>query len=204
MSAVITSPAQVVNLALSRIGYKKRIGNLYEGSEASKKALDIYAQTRDQLLRDGNWQFARRDAQLVLLKQAPAGGYVTTPWSTAYPPPPWRYEYTYPSDCLKVRNIKAQQIFANFLPRAVNFSVYNDSAYSPARKVILCDVGPTAIATYAAQVTNPASWEATFVEALAAELGKLLAPALDTLDAAKMAAVDAAVTNAKAAEENQG
>lgn len=204
MSAVVTSPAQVVNLALARIGYKKRIGNLFDGSDASKKALDVYGQTRDQMLRDGNWQFARRDAQLTLLKQAPAEGYVATAWTTAYPPPPWLYEYTYPSDCLKVRNIKAQQIFANYTPKAVNFSVYNDTAYSPARKVILCDVGPTAIITYAAQVTNPATWEATFVDDLAAELGKLLAPALAGLDGAKMAAVDAAMTTAKAAEENQG
>ena len=38
--------ADMVNLALRRVGYKLRVGNLYDGSMAAKMALDVYAQTR--------------------------------------------------------------------------------------------------------------------------------------------------------------
>lgn len=206
MTTVLSTPASLVNNALGRTGYKKRIGNLLDGSEAAKKALDLFGQTRDDLLRAGNWQFARRDLQMVLLKEAPAD-YVSVPWTLIYPPPPWRFEYEWPVDCLKVRNIKAQQSFVNFDPKNVNFSTYNDNdpTLDPTpRKTILCDVGPTAILTYTGQVVDPAQWETTFVEAFCAELGRRLAPALMGLDASKAAAADALFETQAAKQEAQG
>lgn len=128
MPASVTSPADVLNLTLRRIGYKLRVASLYDGSEAATACLDIYAQTRDDLLRDGDWDFAQRNVTMTLLKAAPTGGYFPpTQWNeTDYPPWPWLYSYTYPSDCLKVRKVKAAPMFmVNMSPQPSNYSVVN-------------------------------------------------------------------------------
>lgn len=157
-----------------------RIGSLYEGSASSKIALDIYGQTRDDLMRVGDFGWARGDVALGLLKSAPVGGYVPPAvWSNTYPPLPWQFEYTYPDDCLKVRAIRATDIFIpNFDPQPVVFDTPNDNSYTPARKVIVCNV-PNAILVYTRQVTNPTLWEASFTEQLVDALSTRLAPAVN-------------------------
>ncbi len=204
MTASVTSPADLVNVALRRIGYKLRIGNLYDGSEAAKIALDIYAQTRDEFLRQDDLDFAERNLTMTLLKQAPPGGYVPPlMWSTAYPSLPWLFEYVYPSDCLKVRAIRGQTVYVlDFDPQPVVFMVENDNSYSPPQKVILCNV-PNAILTYTGQITDLTTWEADSVEAFAAILGRRLAPALVGLNAAKLA-VDDEQSAMMIAEKEQG
>ena len=187
MATGLSSPADVVNLALGRIGFKGRVGSLYDGSMAAKLALTFYSQTRDQLIRDGNWAFAERIAEGVLLKSAPQSGYNPgVPWSPTYPALPWFYEYVYPSDCLKVRSMRPQAIYIpNFVPQYNVFSEENDNSYNPPVKVILCNV-PNAIITYAGQVTDPTTWEASFIEAFSAALGRRLAPGLVGLESAKL------------------
>lgn len=197
---VLTSPEDIVNAALSRIGVKMRVGSLQEGSEAAKVALDNYGQTRDDLLREGEWGFARRDATLTLLKTG-LNSYAGVTWDPAtYPPLPWKYEYTYPSDCLKVRSIRpAASILPDFDPQPVVFDTPNDNAYTPARKVIVCNVGPVAILTYTGQVTNPATWETTFVEAMIAAMAERMEPALAKQQAPQVEAVKEQVAEARAA-----
>jgi hypothetical protein len=194
MTVSITSPEGVINLALARIKYPYRIGSIWEGSRAAKAALDCYGQTRDDILRTNDWPFARRDISLTLLKQAPAGGYIPPlAWSEAlYPPIPWQYEYTFPSDGLRVRSIRNQDLFlVNYDPREHRFSVTNDNSYTPAQKTIVTNVGPVAIATYTGRLTDPSTFDADFVEALAEELGRRLASVLTDMEAAKVAAENA-------------
>lgn len=197
----LSSPADVLNLTLARIGYKgPRIASLYEGSIAAKVALDVYSETRDEMLRNGDWGFAERNVNLTLLKQAPAGGYFpTNQWNgTNNPPPPWRFEYTYPADCLKVRSVKAVPLFVmDFDPQPNLFAVENDVYFTPSQKVILCNV-QNAQLVYTGQITDPQLWEADFVNAFSAELGLRLAPTLASMDAAKFAAADAAQSTAQA------
>lgn len=197
MVASVSSPADVINLALVRIGYKKRIGDLYDGSEAAKHALTIYAQTRDEMLRQFGWGFAERSVTMTLLKQAPPGGYVPpVTWSTAYPVLPWRYEYAYPDDCLEVRSVRqVPALLFNPDPQAQLFSVDNDYSLSPPAKVVLCNIA-NAVLVYTGQITDPTTWEADFVEAFAAALGRRLAPSLVGLDPAKMEAQDEAAAKA--------
>lgn len=204
MPASVTSPADVVNLALQRIGYKGRVGNLYDGSAAANDALDIYAQTRDELLRQNDWGFAERNLVLTLLKQAPAAYIPPTVWDPAqYPPPGWLFEYGYPGDCLKVRCVKAVPLFQpNFDPQPNVYSIANDNTFVPPRKVILCNV-PAAVLTYTGQVFEPSAWETDFVEAFAAALGRRLAPALVSMEAAKLIAADEAAAK-QVAEMEQG
>lgn len=204
MPSSIQSPEDVVNLALARIGFKGRIGSIFEGSAAAKKALDIYAQTRDELLRQFDWGFAERNLDLTLLKTAPAGGYIPPiTWNSTYPPLPWFFEYAYPLDCLKVRAVKATPIFIpEFDPQPNVFSVENDNALTPSAKVILCNI-PGAVLTYTGQITDPTAWEADFAEALAASLGRRLAPTLANADIAKAEASDEISSTAEA-ESEQG
>ena len=202
----VTNPADVVNEALTRIGYKGRfVGNLYDGSTAAKIALQIYGQTRDTMQRDNDYGFCERNISLTLLKQAPAAGYFPpNVWSGATnPPPPWMFEYGYPSDCLKVRSVKPVPLFvSNFDPRPNVFAVENDNYFTPAQKVILCDV-PSAMAVYTGRVTDPTTWEADFAEAFIDALGRRLAPTLANLDAAKFeAAIEGIET--KVAAETEG
>ncbi len=186
MVASLTTATDMVNLALARIGYKKRLGSLWDGSEAAKLALTIYGQTRDQLIREGEWEFAERILIMTLLKTAPDGGYAVTPWSTAYPALPWRFSYEYPEDCLKVRAIRKTPAFVtNYAPAYNIYSIDNDNSFTPPKRVILCNV-QDAILTYAGRVTDPTNWDPDFTEALSAALARRLAPSLAGLDAAKM------------------
>jgi hypothetical protein len=202
MSAVVQSVADIVNLSLVRIGYKKSIGNLYDGSEASRVALRIYGQTRDALIRDGDWDFAERNIAMTLLKQAPANGYVPpVVWSSAYPPIPWFFEYAYPADCLKDRAVKGTPlVLPNFDPQPNVYSVDNDTAFNPAQRVILCNV-PNALLVYAGQVTDPTTMSVDFIELLAAALGRRLAPALTSLQTAQMEGADEKVSAEEAGME---
>lgn len=192
MVASVQSPADVVNLVLVRIGHTMRIGNLYDGSMAAKKALDIYAQTRDELLRMQDWGFAENAISMTLLKQAPPGGYIPPiSWSPIYPPLPWAYEYQYPSDCLKVKSVRPVPLFIPvFDPQPYVFDINIDNSLTPASRVILCNVGPEAVLTYTFQATDPTQWDVDFVEAMAASLARRLAAGLSGIDDEKLEGAD--------------
>lgn len=202
MVSSVNSPADVANLVIRRLGYKITVGSLLDGSAAAKAFLDVYGQTRDALLREGDWGFAERNAVMNVLKQAPVGGYIPPlVWSSAYPPLPWLFEYEYPDDCLRVRSVKPTPIlFPNMDPQPYVFSIDNDPSLSPPQKVILCNV-PQAILVYAARVTDPQNWEADFTETLVAALARRLAPTLASPDFAKFEAQDEQVAGRIAANE---
>ena len=200
---VVKSPADMVNMGLRRIGYKLRVGSLYDGSNAAKVALDIYSQTRDELFAASDYGFCERNVNLTLLKSAPANGYFPpNNWNPATnPPPPWLFEYTYPADCLKVRAVKPQPTFVlDPDPQPWVFAVENDVGYDPPAKVILCNVA-NALLVYTGQVTDPLDWEPGFVEEFAAALAERLAPQLANLDAAKLEAADEQQEHQKSMQE---
>ena len=209
MTSSVQTVEDVCNQALGAIGFPKRIGSVYEGSKAAKAALDVYAQTRDELLRKQAWGFAERNINMVLLKFAPAGGYnPVTPWTTAYPPVPWLFEYQYPLDCLKVRSVKPQPIFIpNFDPQPQVFDVINDNYLSPPAKAVVSNVA-NAIIVYTGQVTNVTLWEPLFVEALVDALAVKLAPKLGQLtqsgDAAEKEEKPTEAADTFTADINQG
>lgn len=171
MVASVQNPADIANLALRRIGYRLRVGSLYDGSQAASMILDIFGQTRDELLRMGNWNFAQGTIAATVLKSAP-DNYFDFPWTTDYPQPPWRFELAYPEDCLKVRALKPMPGFIfNPAPTAALFATANDATLSPPAQVILCNLDSPLI-VYTRRVTDPTSWEADFVEAFAAALAR--------------------------------
>lgn len=203
MSAVITTPEDIVNAALAKLKAPIRVGKLTEGSAPAKIALDTFGQTRDSLLREGDWGFARRDVNATLLKSAPAGGYFDTSWNrVTHPPLPWRFAYEYPSDCLKVRSLRPQPNFIpDFAPSPVLFDTPNTyilvDAVQTQVKCITCMV-PSAILTYTGQILDPALWEVGFVNAMIAAMAEILAPAIDP-QAQQVENVDQDVEEAQAA-----
>lgn len=198
MSAVITSPEDIVNIALRRIGYKIRVGSLMDGSMAASVALDLFGQTRDEMLRSGDYRFAQWTAPAVVQKTAPPN-YFDTPWTTAFPQLPWKFQVEYPSDCLKVRAIKPLPGFLfDPLPVENLFTEANDDTSTPPRKCILLNV-ENALIVYTRQVLEPATWDVDFVEALAATLSKKFIPQLANLQTANLAVRDEAVAVATAA-----
>lgn len=156
---MVTTVEDLCNSALQRIGYPLLIGNIYEGSRASRAALDFYGKTRDDLLRAKNYPFARRDVLLVAAGQ------------TA--PPPWLFEFTWPADCLRVRQIMPNSTgtFPVNDPQPILFTDFNDQRISPPAKAILSNTSP-AILIYTAQITDISTWDSNFTEALIAGMAR--------------------------------
>lgn len=156
-----TSPEDVVNASLDSIGWPRHVADLYEGSPAARVALQIYGFTRDSLLQSGEWPFAFREVLLVA-----AGG--------ATPPTPWAHEYSYPSDCLRVRYVRPGALTGGTRsndPQPVLFKTYNDQVLSPPALTILCDISPATL-LYVGKVTDPATWTPNFTNALVSALAK--------------------------------
>lgn len=205
MVASVQTPADLVNVALRKIGYKLRVGSLFEGSMAAKTALDIYGQTRDRLLRENDWGFAEGNVALTLLKSSPVGGYVPpTVWDpTVNPPIPWLFEYTRPADCLKIRSVKFTPLFVpNFDPQPRIFGEANDNTLSPPAQVILCNV-PNALLCYTRQVTDLTSWEPDTIDTFADALAKDLSKGLANLQTAQIVSAEGMQSKA-IAEKEQG
>ena len=176
--------ADIVNQGLRDGGVPFRIGDLYEGSEAARTALEIVGQARDELQRVADWSFNRGTVALTLLKGPPPdGGYnPNQPWSTIYPPPGFLYEFAYPADCLDLRAIIAPPgLMPDLDPLPALWRIDNDptpvvsgsppAAAGPPAKVILCNT-TSAIAVYRRRVTDPSLWEPGYIAALVASLGK--------------------------------
>jgi hypothetical protein len=220
-----TSVEDICNQSLRALGVRRRIGWLFEGSEAARAALEVYGQTRDELLRSQDWDFARRPVALVLLKgPPPPGGFnPSQPWSTAYPPPGWLYEYGYPSDAIEIAAIVPPPGFMpDRDPKPGRFRVDNDftlgggeiltgggavltgggavliggtgGVSASGTKVILTDVR-NAVAIYRAQVTDPSQWNAGFTAVMIERLAQKLSVALaQSLDLLKTTAAEGTAT----------
>lgn len=183
------SPADVANQALVRLGFKLSVGSLLDGSDHAKRILDVYGQTRDELLRSFDYDFAARTVALTLLKSAPVGGYFPPDlWNpVTHPPVGFNYEMAYPVDAIKIRSLIYQPLFTvNYDPQPVDFTEYNDNNYTPGQRTILTNV-PNAIALYTGRVTNPEVWDVAFADALASKLAEVIGPALVGLDGTKLA-----------------
>lgn len=191
-NTAIQSPADALNACLVRMGYKKRVGSLFDGSEAAQQALNVYAQCRDDVLRGFDYDFAMRSIALSLLKSAPVGGYFPpNAWNPATNPPMgFAFEYGFPADALKIRIVKPAALFpVNADPQFYAFTIANDNAFTPAQRVILSNV-PSAIANYTGQVTDLSTWDVAAVEELIAALARRLAGALMGMEALKAAMAD--------------
>lgn len=101
----MTSRTDIANRALAAIGTRSQIASLSEQSNEAINASIWIDTCRRQLLRMAPWNSCRNFNALTLICAAPgtpenptAG---TVMWQKGQPPPPWSYEYAYPSDCVR-------------------------------------------------------------------------------------------------------
>ena len=169
----------VCNAALDIIGYKRHIGNIFEGSMASRIALDVWAQTRDETLSATRPRWARKDSGMIVKRQAPADFYQSTNWNTTFPPFPYLFEYEYPPDCLVPLQVKARPFVASapWRPRYIPFREATDAVDET--NVILTNQA-NAVLTYIAQILDPSLWHDEFTALIIQSLAQKFAPLVPT------------------------
>ena len=94
-------PTDVANQALDAAAIDFTLGDIEEGTRPAQVCLRAYWTCLRQLLRGCPWDFARREAPLVLLGDATG----VTPNVGTMVPSGFIYAYAYPGDCARVRYI---------------------------------------------------------------------------------------------------
>lgn len=220
------SEVSICNRALQAIGTRTSITSLSEDSVEARNCNLIFADTRDEVLQMAFWNFARRTGYLSLLKSAPSTpsnpASTANQWSTAFPAPPWLYEYDYPNDCIQMQKI-VQQIQNYYVgtpyttggsptyPFSVGpgalFRASTDTDVSGDQHNVILTNQYQAIGQWTMRVTNPALFGAQFVEALVQALAAKLVIALSgqvALANTKFAQANAIITQARASDGNEG
>lgn len=192
----MTSKTDIANRALAALSARSTIVDVdTEQSPEAALVRTLYDPTRDTMLRAAPWGFAKKTAYLSLLKSAPGtpqNPSAATAWDPAtMPPPPWLYEYEYPSDCIMVRYIPGTanvdagttpQIFpyGNYVPSlgtlnsAVRFEIRSgQDTLGNAISTIVADVS-SALAVYVRRVDNENLWDVSFQEAMVLALATRL------------------------------
>jgi hypothetical protein len=163
------SSASVVNAALEQVAAQTQITSLSDGSPAALAASVIYIPTVQLMLRELDPNFARYTLALTL--------------STAPTPVvPWSYEYLYPADCVRLRNVRPPGSGTGSLadpnnPSPIRSNVAFDLIASVATKVILTNQ-VNALAVYTTSLVVEADWDAAFSDAVVRRLANPRARAL--------------------------
>ena len=161
----MANQVNVVNQALELIAAQTTITSLTDGSPAANAAKTYYTPTVLLVLRELDPMFARKTAALV-------------PVPVVSPIPPWSDEYTYPSDCVRVRQVRpAAGAYDLNDPPQVLFQIAFDTVAAAPAKVILANI-PNALAVYTTAQVVEANWDDAFAEAVARRLANPLGLAL--------------------------
>ena len=105
----MTTSLDLCKRALAEIGTRTTISALNDGSPEANYCTLLYEPLRDFLLREGDYDFAMKDALLT----------VVSPGSL-----PWAHGYTYPDDCLRIRQLISGTYVA-LDPQPVEWNVVN-------------------------------------------------------------------------------
>lgn len=162
---MVTS-ADITNRALQQIAAEATVAglvpNLTGGGASSGAANILYNSVVLLLLREQDWEFARTSIALT------ASGNV--------PLAPWQFEYLYPADCVKVRQVVPFDQ-SGFDPQPVPWSVADRINGPSPVKVIGCNVANAQLIYTTSNVTEN-EWDSMFTEAMVRTLGSELAMAL--------------------------
>lgn len=129
-----TSDIQICNNALLRLG-ASTITSFGDGTTASNACDQVYSQARDALLRMHTWNFAIARVALAADSEAPSFEY--------------NYQYTLPSDFIRVQEIYGQV-----------------GGYTIEGSKILTDMAAPLNLVYVSRVTDTTQYDPLFVEAL--------------------------------------
>lgn len=164
-----TTAAAVVNYALELSATQAYITSLTDGTPEANAAQVVYQPVVQLLLREMDPDFARFTAPLVIA--------VTPP---SYPP--WAFEYIYPSNCVRLRQVRPPGTGPGALtdpydPYPIRANVAFDVIATVATKVILTNQ-LNALAVYTSSAVTEAQWDSAFAETVSRRLANPLAMAL--------------------------
>lgn len=177
----MTSIVDVCNIALMEAQVRSQINGLppLDTSPAAVTAGLLYLPKTRALLRAANWNFARRQENLTLLRS-----YETTPSDP--PPQPFRYQYLYPSSCLRARFlIQFQTVTTSGVPltsapqnivtpayanTAIPFVEAMDNNGGAPRRTILTNMQYAMLVFTADLSQSPDMWDSMFLSAETAML----------------------------------
>lgn len=165
--ATVTTEAELVNLALARIGHRDYLDDLGEDSAEAESASQVYKTTRNALLARRDWNFASGELELALTTEERVG---------------WGYCYALPADCLVARSIwpgERRPGPGNAIPFATTL---NDARTG---RLVVTDQ-EAAILRYTVELTTVGLFPPHFVVALAAQLGAELGAALKVVPSGEL------------------
>lgn len=161
----MASDIQICNIALSNIGVAP-IQSFQENSKAARECNLRYGVSRDSVLRDHDWNFARKTETLALLPDTYLG---------------YSYAYQYPVDCVAARKIYDDK--TELLSTAVYVDANGEAAARDEIKFellgqkILTEKAE-AVLIYTYRVENSSLFDGLFIDALCYRLAADLAPSL--------------------------
>jgi hypothetical protein len=167
----------ICNRALQMAEARATITALNDGTNEANNCNLIYSTIVDWCFSVTNWNFARKIDILTPSKNVPGTPGV---WSSAYPAPPWKYQYLYPSDAVRIQYVMSQSLDSTglaWLGEPAKFVVGMDTITAVQRRVILTNVA-SALCQYTATISDPTQWPAYFSQAVVSVLSWLLASAL--------------------------
>ncbi len=155
----------VVNQSLELIAAQTRITALGDGSPAGDAAAIYFQPTVNVVLREIDPAFARRTAALV------ASGAAT-------PIVPWAFEYLYPADCMRMRQVRppVADVIADD-PKPIRAAIAVDVIAAVTTKVILTNQA-NALIVYTSNIPTVDEWDSGFREAVVRRLANPLSLAL--------------------------
>jgi hypothetical protein len=166
----MSSDLDICNMALSHLGVSTEIQNL--SSERSKEAQAcrrFYEPTRDEVLRDFDWSFARRRADLSLVATDPNTD--------------WGYSYRKPAEVLAIRSLPND---AGIRIDTVASRVVYEEGSDTAGELIFTDQADAEV-IYTVRETDPEKFPPDFVAALSLLLAARIGPRVAGGDQFKLA-----------------
>lgn len=142
----------IANSALTKLG-ETRIMSLTENAKGAREINAVFTLRRDKLLRAFNWNFALTRTSLSALADEPDWGYTL--------------QYQLPADCLRV--VQVNDVWV--IPGLSDFmGGPDDEPFKIEGRRILTNYAAPLKVRYLKRVTNPAEFDACFVEVFAYDL----------------------------------
>jgi len=163
----MASSTDICNQALRHLGVSTTIANLT--TEQSTEAIvcrSFYETVRDATLRDFNWPFATKIADLGLVEEDPTNE--------------WAYAYRYPSDCINMRRIESGNR-SETADQRIKYKIGRDAS----GRLIYTDQ-TDAIAEYTMRITATEEFTPDFILAFSLNLAIMIAPQVTGGDPFKM------------------
>lgn len=156
----MTTPTDIINRSLTEIAARQPLGGTYptfNGDAAGVAAVQLYEPAVEFLLRQQDWEFAR---QVVNLTQS------------GTPPLQWTFQYLYPTDCVRVRQVVPASWDIND-PYAVRWDV-GSAIIASVETRVLWTTEVNAQLVYTTDNVTEDEWDPMFAEQMVRYLGSML------------------------------